>query len=123
MLHPNARRALSWTLAGITCLIALAVWIPLAKVLRGINPGFVNTFGPILAFGLLGMTFVAPILGLIHGRKGARWVRLAPVRFTGLRRARVAQWVAGIQLVLMTSLVVLAVVVVYAAAKTALRPT
>ncbi len=110
VLHPNARRALNWTLAGLASLVLLVVWAVMGKALLHVNPAFVRTIRPVLTLGLLALCFLGPILGWIHGRKGARWVRLAPARFTGLRRARVAQWIAGIYLVLMTSLVGLIIV-------------
>ena len=62
---------------------------------------------------LVVLIFIAPVVAFFQGRKGARWVRLAPARFTGLRRALLAQWVAGIYLLIMTSLVGLLIAVVW----------
>ena len=105
VLHPSAKRALIWTLIGPACVLALLGWVQVLGRLKAVNPGFVKTAGPLLLLVLAAMVFVAPILGFVHGRKGARWVRLAPARFTGLRRALVAQWLAGIHLLLVTTLV------------------
>ncbi|HUU84381.1 MAG TPA: ABC transporter ATP-binding protein [Phycisphaerae bacterium] len=109
ILHPSAKRALTWALLGPVCIAALWGWGQLCGLLKDVNPGFIKTAGPALWVVLAAMVFIAPILGLIHGRRGARWVRLAPARFTGLRRARVAQWVSGVYLVLLACFVSLMV--------------
>ncbi|MHC4091468.1 MAG: ABC transporter ATP-binding protein [Planctomycetota bacterium] len=122
VLHPNAKRALIWTLLGPACAVGLVGWVQLLKLLQQANPGFVGTIGRALLLVLMAMIFVAPVLGFLHGRKGARWVRLAPARFTGLRRALIAQWVAGIHLILATSILGLLVVVAWAAARAGWGP-
>jgi putative ABC transport system ATP-binding protein len=98
VLHPNAKRALIWTLAGPGAVAAFVCWNLVIKFIRNMNPGFAQVVGPTLWIALLALVFVAPILGFIHGRKGARWVRMAPAKFTGLRMAIAAQWVSGIYL-------------------------
>jgi len=114
VLHPNARRALIWTLLGPMCVVGLLGWGQLMRLAKQASPGFAQTVGIVVSLSLLAMIFVAPIVGFVHGRKGARWVRLAPAKFTGLRRAVASQWLAGIHLLLMVGLLglfVLAVVV------------
>jgi len=109
VLHPNARRALTWTLIGPACLLGMWGWGKTCKLLQDVNPGFVETAGPVLFVALVAMAFIAPILGIIHGRKGARWARIAPARFTGLRRALLSQWVAAFYLFAVVCLAGLAV--------------
>ncbi|MCP4248327.1 MAG: ABC transporter ATP-binding protein [bacterium] len=113
IVHPNAKRALNWALLGPGCLIGVLVWAQVLRAWQTTNPTFVNTFGRVVQLALAAMIFVAPVVAFLQGRKGARCVRLAPARFTGLRRAVAAQWVAGIYLLLMTSMVGLLVVVVW----------
>ena len=112
-VHPNAKRALNWALLGPGCLIGLLAWAQVLRVWQATNPTFVSTFGRAVQLMLLVLIFIAPVVAFFQGRKGARWVRLAPARFTGLRRALVAQWVAGIYLLIMTSLVGLLIAVVW----------
>ena len=109
VVHPNAKRALVWALAGPVCMAALGGWAVLGKALLAVNPMFAKTAGRVISLALLAMIIVCPILGLVNGQKGARWAKLAPARFTGRRRARVAQWISGIYLVLLGCLVLLLV--------------
>jgi len=122
VVHPNARRAVFWTAVGPASVVGFVAWIQLLKWLAKINPGFAQTVGMVFYLLLLVMIFAAPVLGIIHGRRGARWVRLAPAQFTGLGRARLAQWVAGIYLTLVTGFAGLIGLLAWYAAKTGWRP-
>jgi len=122
VVHPNARRAVIWTAVGPASMVGLVGWVQLLKWLGKVNPGFVQTVGRVFYLLLLAMIFVAPVFGIIHGRRGARWVRLAPAQFRGLGRARVAQWIAGVYLVLVTGVAGLILLLVLFAAKTGWRP-
>ena len=117
VVHPNAKRALTWAIMGPVFFAVLCGWAMAGKALSNVNPGFVRTVGPVVSFGLLAMAFVAPIAGFVNGRKGARWVRVAPARFTGLGRARLAQWMAGIYLLLLIGLVGLVIALAWVRAQ------
>ncbi|MFQ5489301.1 MAG: ABC transporter ATP-binding protein [Phycisphaerae bacterium] len=111
VIHPNARRAMRWVFVGLGCLAALIAWLLAAGSLARLNPTLIKTAHPFLVFGLLIAGIVAPILGIINGRRGARWVRIAPAKYTGLKRAVAAQWVGGFHLLIMLGWVGLAVLV------------
>ena len=104
VLHPNAKRAWIWALLGPGFLVGLFCWAKALTLVQEMNPNFVSTVGQILWIALAVMVFVAPVMGIIQGRRGARWVRVAPAKYTGLKRAVAAQWLGGIHLVSMTLL-------------------
>jgi energy-coupling factor transporter ATP-binding protein EcfA2 len=110
VLHPDARKSLIWALTGPSSVVAFMIWSQLVKVLVKVNPGLFRPIAPLVGLIMFGVALVAPFLGFFAGRRGARWVKLAPARFTGLRRARVAQWVSGIFLVLFLGLICLSIV-------------
>jgi len=116
-LHPQAVKAVRWACAGPLCLAGI-VLIRLGQTSLELKRGFFAVLSSVAVLALMVAAVVAPVVGVIHGRRAARWIRLAPRRFGGLGRARAAFWGSMAQLLLMAALLGLLVLNVIWAVRT-----
>ncbi len=98
-VHPQAAKAAHWALTGPLCvvgmiLLRLVAWLVDLK-------GFPAIVSSVTFLVLLAIAVASPVCGIIYGRKAARWIRMAPERFTGLGRARLAFWGSIAQVLLL----------------------